>query len=102
MAEFSAPKEGIALTHFIVSNDVERSRRFYTGVLGGETVMEGEPTAHTTMPSRSTKPRAFMRSSSSASACRSLIVCEIIARPTPRSGSRRMSALTRSTIQCFR
>jgi len=25
MAEFPAPKEGIALTHFIVSNDVERS-----------------------------------------------------------------------------
>src|SRR5689334_15038433 len=44
MAEFPAPKEGIALTHFIVSADVERSRRFYTDVLGGETVMEGEPT----------------------------------------------------------
>ena len=44
MAEFPAPKDGIALTHFIVSDDVERSRRFYTDVLGGETVMEGEPT----------------------------------------------------------
>jgi catechol 2,3-dioxygenase-like lactoylglutathione lyase family enzyme len=44
MAEFPAPREGIALTHFIVSGDVERSRRFYTDVLGGETVMEGEPT----------------------------------------------------------
>jgi catechol 2,3-dioxygenase-like lactoylglutathione lyase family enzyme len=43
MAEFPAPKEGIALTHFIVSDDVERSRRFYTEVLGGETVREGEP-----------------------------------------------------------
>jgi catechol 2,3-dioxygenase-like lactoylglutathione lyase family enzyme len=43
MAEFPAPKEGIALTHFIVSDDVERSRRFYTDVLGGETVREGEP-----------------------------------------------------------
>jgi catechol 2,3-dioxygenase-like lactoylglutathione lyase family enzyme len=43
MAEFPAPKEGIALTHFIVSDDVERSRRFYTDVLGGETVLEGEP-----------------------------------------------------------
>jgi catechol 2,3-dioxygenase-like lactoylglutathione lyase family enzyme len=41
MAEFPAPEEGIALTHFIVSEDVERSRRFYTDVLGGETVMEG-------------------------------------------------------------
>src|SRR5688572_3496247 len=43
MAEFPAPKEGIVLTHFIVSGDVERSRRFYTEVLGGETVLEGEP-----------------------------------------------------------
>src|SRR5829696_5111390 len=43
MAEFPAPKEGIALTHFIVADDVERSRRFYTDVLGGEAVLEGEP-----------------------------------------------------------
>ena len=43
MAEFPAPDEGIALTHFIVSDDVERSRRFYTEVLGGETVRVGEP-----------------------------------------------------------
>jgi catechol 2,3-dioxygenase-like lactoylglutathione lyase family enzyme len=44
MAEFPAPADGIVLTHFIVSNDVERSRRFYTEVLGGETVRSGEPT----------------------------------------------------------
>jgi catechol 2,3-dioxygenase-like lactoylglutathione lyase family enzyme len=43
MAEFPAPDEGILLTHFIVSEDVERSRRFYSDVLGGETVMAGEP-----------------------------------------------------------
>ena len=43
MAEFPAPQEGIVLTHFIVSSDVERSRRFYTDVLGGQLVMEGEP-----------------------------------------------------------
>jgi catechol 2,3-dioxygenase-like lactoylglutathione lyase family enzyme len=43
MAELPAPQRGIALTHFIVSADVERSRRFYTEVLGGETVREGEP-----------------------------------------------------------
>ena len=41
MAEFPAPKEGIALTNFIVSADVDRSRRFYTEVLGGEAVLEG-------------------------------------------------------------
>jgi catechol 2,3-dioxygenase-like lactoylglutathione lyase family enzyme len=42
-AQFPAPREGIVLTHFIVSDDVERSRRFYTEVLGGETVLDGEP-----------------------------------------------------------
>jgi catechol 2,3-dioxygenase-like lactoylglutathione lyase family enzyme len=36
--------EGILLTHFIVSADVERSRRFYTDVLGGVTVQSGQPT----------------------------------------------------------
>jgi catechol 2,3-dioxygenase-like lactoylglutathione lyase family enzyme len=44
MAEFPAPSEGIALTHFIVSEDVPRSAAFYADVLGGEIVMEGEPT----------------------------------------------------------
>jgi catechol 2,3-dioxygenase-like lactoylglutathione lyase family enzyme len=46
MAEFPAPEppHGIVLTHFVVSSDVERSRRFYTEVLGGETVRAGEPT----------------------------------------------------------
>jgi catechol 2,3-dioxygenase-like lactoylglutathione lyase family enzyme len=43
MAEFPAPQDGITLTHFIVSDDVERSRRFYTDVLGGEIVAAGEP-----------------------------------------------------------
>ena len=43
MANLPVPEEGILLTHFIVSDDVERSRRFYTEVLGGETVREGEP-----------------------------------------------------------
>jgi catechol 2,3-dioxygenase-like lactoylglutathione lyase family enzyme len=43
MAQFPAPTEGIVLTHFIVAADVDRSRRFYTDVLGGETLLEGEP-----------------------------------------------------------
>jgi catechol 2,3-dioxygenase-like lactoylglutathione lyase family enzyme len=42
MAEFPPPVEGIVLTHFIVSEDVERSRRFYTEVLGGRVVFSGE------------------------------------------------------------
>jgi catechol 2,3-dioxygenase-like lactoylglutathione lyase family enzyme len=42
-AKFPAPSQGILLTHFVVSDDVERSRRFYTDVLGGETIRSGEP-----------------------------------------------------------
>jgi catechol 2,3-dioxygenase-like lactoylglutathione lyase family enzyme len=44
MAKFPAPTDDIVLTYFIVARDVERSRRFYTEVLGGETVLEGKPT----------------------------------------------------------
>ena len=43
MSKLPVPTEGLLLTHFIVSNDIERSRRFYTEVLGGETVRAGEP-----------------------------------------------------------
>jgi catechol 2,3-dioxygenase-like lactoylglutathione lyase family enzyme len=32
----------MVVAHFIVSDDVERSRRFYTDVLGGTTVVSGE------------------------------------------------------------
>jgi catechol 2,3-dioxygenase-like lactoylglutathione lyase family enzyme len=44
MPEGSQPAYEIELTHFIVSGDVERSRRFYTEVLGGTTIRSGEPT----------------------------------------------------------
>ena len=43
MAELPPPPEGIVLTHFIVSDDVERSRRFYTEVLGGRVEHPGDP-----------------------------------------------------------
>jgi catechol 2,3-dioxygenase-like lactoylglutathione lyase family enzyme len=44
MAEFPHPTSGgFVATHFIVVSDVERSRRFYTEVLGGESVRDGEP-----------------------------------------------------------
>ena len=43
MAQFPAPSDGILITYFIVSSDVERSRRFYVDVLGGEVVLGGEP-----------------------------------------------------------
>src|SRR5271170_1381204 len=42
MAELGASAQEIVLTHFIVSDDVERSRRFYTEVLGGRVVFSGE------------------------------------------------------------
>ena len=38
MAEFAETETGMVLCHFIVSNDVERSWRFYTEVLGGKLV----------------------------------------------------------------
>ena len=41
MAKFPAPKEGVLLTYLVVSSDVQRSRRFYADVLGGETVVDG-------------------------------------------------------------
>src|SRR5947209_7275228 len=41
MAELPPPPEGIAVAHFIVSDDVERSRRFYTEVLGGRVAFSG-------------------------------------------------------------
>jgi catechol 2,3-dioxygenase-like lactoylglutathione lyase family enzyme len=44
MADQPVPSEGILLTHFIVSADVPRSAAFYSDVLGGEIVLEGEPT----------------------------------------------------------
>ena len=43
MAELPIPREGILLTHFLTTEDVERSVRFYTDVLGGELVLPGEP-----------------------------------------------------------
>ena len=44
LAQRNGADEGMVLTHFIVSDDVERSRRFYTEVLGGTVVFGPEPT----------------------------------------------------------
>jgi hypothetical protein len=44
MASLPELSDGIALTHFIVAEDVERAGRFYRDVLGGEIVLAGEPT----------------------------------------------------------
>ncbi len=44
MAEPTQLAQRMVVTHFIVSDDVERSRRFYTEVLGGTVVFGPEPT----------------------------------------------------------
>lgn len=44
MAEPKRLAQRMVVTHFIVSDDVERSRRFYTEVLGGTLVFGPEPT----------------------------------------------------------
>ena len=43
MPEADPPAYEIAVAQFITVADVERSRRFYTEVLGGTTVISGEP-----------------------------------------------------------
>lgn len=43
MAKFPAPEDGILVTYFVVSKNIERSRHFYTEVLGGELVLDGDP-----------------------------------------------------------
>jgi len=53
MANPPMPSEGFVLTHFIVSDDVPRSAAFYSDVLGGEVVWEGEPTIVRRAPSSS-------------------------------------------------
>ena len=44
MARLPTLSDGLALTHFIVAEDVDRAARFYSDVLGGEIVLAGEPT----------------------------------------------------------
>ncbi len=44
MAEPTQPAQQMVVCYFIVSDDVERSRRFYTEVLGGAVVFGPEPT----------------------------------------------------------
>jgi catechol 2,3-dioxygenase-like lactoylglutathione lyase family enzyme len=44
MTESAVPAAEIVLAHFIVSDDVERSRRFYTEVLGGRLAFSGDVT----------------------------------------------------------
>ena len=38
------PKEGFILTHFLTVADVKRSAEFYSRILGGDVVLDSEPT----------------------------------------------------------
>ena len=42
-ADFPAPEQGFVLTHFLVVSDMDRSREFYTRLLGGTVVFERSP-----------------------------------------------------------
>ncbi len=42
-SERPIPKDGLLLTHLLIVRDVDRSRRFYSEVLGAEVVFEGPP-----------------------------------------------------------
>ena len=42
--DFPAPTEGIVLTHFLTVKDTKRSAAFYSDILGGKLLLEGEPT----------------------------------------------------------
>ena len=70
MPKLPVPSEGIVLTHCIVSDDVKRSRRFYTEVLGGETSapvnrrLSGSPTAGSSSTSAVDQPTTSRRSHS--------------------------------------
>ena len=71
MADVPPPAEEMLLTHFIVSDDVERSRRFYTEVLGGKVVfreaapdrsMSNYPTAGSSSMPVEARPTTSLRS----------------------------------------
>ena len=41
--DFPAPDHGFVITHFLVVSDMDRSREFYVGLLGGTVVNERSP-----------------------------------------------------------
>jgi hypothetical protein len=58
MSTFPAPAEGIVITHFIVTSDIDRSMHFYAHVLGGEVLKKARR--------RSSRSRTAGSSSTSA------------------------------------
>ena len=43
MDDFPAPREGFAITHFLVVSDQDRSREFYRSILDGKVLIERDP-----------------------------------------------------------
>lgn len=41
--DFPAPRDGLVITHFLVVSDQDRSRDFYSSLLGGQVLMERDP-----------------------------------------------------------
>jgi lactoylglutathione lyase len=41
--DFPAPKEGFVITHVLVVADPDRSREFYSSLLGGQVLLDGAP-----------------------------------------------------------
>ena len=119
MTEGSQPAYEIALAHFIVSDDVERSRRFYTEVLGGKAIRSGEPTyvalanssiiinvgGGPTDDSRQSHSRhraiRTWPAASSTSGCRTFTLCmRIGAREAPSSSHHRNSTRPSCAATC--
>jgi hypothetical protein len=99
MAKLPAPSEGIALTHFTVSDDIERSRRFYTEMLGGVVALDDEPTIVALASSR--PARANATSSSALPSRLALWTCgssQLVAGPSEGFVGRAPAAIARTTI----
>jgi hypothetical protein len=74
LASLPTLSDGIALTDFIVAEDVERAAHFYSNVLGGEIVLAGEPTIVALANLKAEPP---VRSGSEAVAPDGLMVCTL-------------------------
>ena len=99
MAKLPAPSEGIALTHFIVSDDIERSRRFDTEMFGGVVALDDEPTIVALTSSR--PARANATSSSALPSRLALWTCgssQLVAGPSEGFVGRAPAAIARTTI----
>ena len=71
MASLPTLSDGIALTHFIVAEDVERADRFYSDVLGGETFSPASRRSSRSRTAGSSSTSAAGRQTTSRASCSS-------------------------------